>query len=382
MNKSLKTIKIEDKYAIPFFTKTPISIERGKGVYVWDENGTKYIDFTSGWGVTCIGHAHPIITKALKQQSKKIIQNPNSGFTYSPIRAKLLELLVSILPSNLNKIFFSNSGAEANDACIKLARKTSGKKNIISTIKSFHGRTISTITATGQLDYNKKFNPLMPNHLYVPFNDINETEKIIKDDVAAIILEPIQGEGGVNIPSDDYLEKVSELCQKNNVYLIIDEIQTGFGRTGQMFASENKNIKIDFFTMAKHLAGGFPFGAFAVSEEVSKKIEKGDHGGTYCGNPLGCAVSYEVINYLINHKILENVNKLNLYTFKVLQEWKKEYPDKIADIRGKGLLLALEFTEKDVAEKIETECLTNGLIIQKNHGIRLPNFSCFKHYYK
>lgn len=368
MNKNMKTIKTEDEYFAPFFNKTKISIERGDGVYVFDENGSKYIDLTSGWGVTCIGHANPVITKALLSQSKKIIQNPDSGKTYSPARAELLKLLSGVLPHNLNKIFFTNSGAEANDAAIKLARKVSGKKNVISTMNSFHGRTISTASATGQAFHRDKYSPLMPNYLFVPYNNINEIEKIIRNDIAAVIVEPIQGEGGINVPSDDYLADLSCICRENNVLLILDEIQTGFLRTGSFFCSSPYEIKADFMTMAKGIAGGFPFGAFAMTEEISEKIETGDHGGTYCGNPLGCAVSYAVIKYLIDNNIAENVNKISKSAFESLYKWRNEFPETIIDIRGRGLLIAIELSDNSMTSNIQKECLDNGLLVNVTHG--------------
>jgi len=368
MNKNMKTIEIEDKYCIPFFKKTQISIERGDGIYVFDENEKQYIDLTSGWGVTCIGHANPVITDALIEQSKKIIQNPESGKTYSPSRAKLLQLLSTVLPHNLNKVFFTNSGAEANDAVIKLARKVSGKKNVISTINSFHGRTISTASATGQSSHRDKYSPLMPNYLFVPYNDIEEVKKIIKNDVAAVIVEPIQGEGGIIVPSDDYLVNLSRICNENDVFLILDEVQTGFLRTGTFFCSSPFDIKADFMTMAKGLAGGFPFGAFAVSEKVAQKIEIGDHGGTYCGNPLGCAVSYAVIKFLISNNVEENVKEISKMTFDYLHKIQKEFPELIADIRGKGLLIALELANDKITSSIQKNCLDNGLLINVTHG--------------
>ncbi|MBN2545856.1 MAG: aspartate aminotransferase family protein [Spirochaetes bacterium] len=367
MNK-LNTIKIEDKYMPKFSVKTKIAIIKGKGVYVWDENGKKYIDMTSGWGVTCIGHANPIITKALIKQSKKIIQNPNGGNTYSQARARLLDLLKDILPHNLSKIFFSSSGAEANDAVIKLARKASQKLNVISTFQSFHGRTISTASATGQDIHRNKFNPLMPNYIFVPFNNIDEVKKVIKNNVAAVIVEPIQGEGGVIVPDEDYLEKLSTVCEENNVYLILDEVQTGFYRTGTLFASSPYKLNVSFMTMAKHIAGGFPFGAFAMKEEIAEELEIGDHGGTYCGNPLGCAVSYEVINYLINNNMEEKIKKVSDFIINYLRELKNRFPDIISDVRGKGLLIAVEVFDDKKAEKLEKFSLDNGLILNVKHG--------------
>lgn len=368
MNKNIKTIETEDKYSIPFFKKTQVSIERGEGIYVFDENGKKYIDMTSGWGVTCIGHANPVITEALLEQGKKIIQNPESGKTYSPARAELLRLLSETLPHNLSNTFFTNSGAEANDAVIKLARKVSGKKNVISTLNSFHGRTISTASATGQSYHRDKYSPLMPNYLFVPYNNIEEVKKIIANDVAAIIVEPIQGEGGIIVPSDDYLINLSVLCEENGVFLILDEIQTGFFRTGPFFCSSPYELKADFMTMAKGLAGGFPFGAFAVSKDIAEKIEIGDHGGTYCGNPLGCAVSSAVIKFLIDNKIENNVNEISELTLKFLHELKVEFPQLIRDIRGKGLLLALELAVEKTTSDIQRDCLDNGLLINVTHG--------------
>jgi len=367
MNK-IDTINIEDKYMPLFAGKTKISITKGKGVYVWDEKGKRYLDMTAGWGVTCIGHANPLITKALIRQSKLIIQNPNGGITYSPARSKLLNLLKDILPHNLNKIFFSSSGAEANDAVIKLARKASKKINVISTFQSFHGRTISTASATGQDIHRNKFNPLMPNYLFVPFNNIEEVKKVIKNDVAAVIIEPVQGEGGVIVPDDSYLEKLSQVCEENGAYLILDEVQTGFYRTGDLFASSPYKLNVSFMTMAKHIAGGFPFGAFAMKEEIAEKLEIGDHGGTYCGNPLGCAVSYEVINYLINSNIEEKIKIVSEFTLDYLNDLKNKFPDIIQDVRGKGLLIAIDFFEVQQAEKINKICFDNGLILNLKHG--------------
>ena len=215
MMSSQKTFEIEDKYMAPFFVKQKISIDRGEGIFVWDEDGNRYMDFTSGWGVTCIGHAAPVIAEALNSQGKKMLQNPNSGLTYSPARAGLLSVLMNVLPSHLNRVFFSNSGAEANDAAIKLARKVTNRLDVISTHQSFHGRTISTASATGQASHREKFNPLMPNYRFVTYGNLDELEDALDENVAAFIIEPIQGEGGVHIPSQEYLKKAQGLCRKN-----------------------------------------------------------------------------------------------------------------------------------------------------------------------
>ncbi len=365
---TIQTIKTEDQFMPPFFKKIPVSIARGEGVYVWDEEGKRYLDFTAGWGVTCLGHAHPVIIEALLDQGRKIIQNPNSGLTYSPIRARLLELMRQVLPSNLTRIFFSNSGAEANDAAIKLARKVTGRMDVISTLQSFHGRTISTASATGQAKHREKFNPLMPNYRFIPFDDLKTLEQTLDDQVAAVILEPVQGEGGVRVPSENYLLQVGRLCRANGSLLIIDEVQTGFCRCGPMFAVTFSDCQADFLTMAKGIAGGFPFGAFAMSEAVAEKLEAGDHGGTFCGNPLGCAVAYAVIQYLVDHNIALHVNRMGDWAMTRLKEWRRVYSGIVSDVRGKGLLLALEFCDEATAAKITESCLSEGLFVRQTQG--------------
>lgn len=371
---SRNTFEIEDSFMVPFFIKQRVSIEKGKGVYVWDEEGKRYLDFTAGWGVTSLGHSHPVILEALIEQGKKIMQNPNSGLTYSPARAKLLSILREVLPKNLTHVFFSNSGAEANDAAIKLARKVTGRTDVISTLESFHGRTISTASATGQAKHRDKFNPLMPNYRFVAFNDPASLEKVLDETVAAVILEPVQGEGGVRVPSDNYLPQVEKLCHDNGSLLIIDEIQTGFCRTGPMFMTGAQGVKADFMTMAKGIAGGFPFGAFAVSEKVATKIEIGDHGGTYCGNPLGCAVAHAVINFLIENRIWDNVEKMGALALKRLSEIKTGHPDIISDVRGKGLLLLIDFNSESQATKVKENCLSKGLFVTQTNATGLRIF--------
>lgn len=371
---SQTTFKTEDQYMAPFFVKQKISIDRGEGVFVWDEDGTRYIDFTAGWGVTCIGHAHPVIVDALARQSRKIIQNPNSGLTYSPARAALLSVLMKVLPPNLTHVFFSNSGAEANDAAIKLARKVTGRLDVISTHQSFHGRTISTASATGQASHRDKFNPLMPNYRFVAYGDLADLEKALDENVAAFIVEPIQGEGGVHIPSREYLQSASRLCRENGTLMITDEVQTGFCRTGPMFVTAEMGVEVDFLTMAKGIAGGFPFGGFAMSRSVAERLEIGDHGGTYCGNPLGCAVAAAVIGYLRDNHISAHVEKMGRICLDTMAGWKAAYPAAIHDIRGKGLLILIEFANADLAKKVSDECLARKLFVRQTQHIGIRVF--------
>ncbi len=364
----MNTMEIENKYHLSFCTKLPLSIERGEGVYVWDENGKKYLDFTAGWAVSSVGNCHPVINSALTEQCVKIMHNPNSGLTYSPARAKLLLSMQKVLPEGLIKIFFTNSGAEANDAAMKLARKVTGRKEIVSTGMSFHGRTIGTASATGQSVQRDRFNVLLPHHVTVPYNDVAAMEKAIGAETAAVIVEPIQGEGGIIVPDKDYLAKVSSLCKAAGALLILDEIQTGFFRTGDAFEAVSQGVTPDILTMAKGIAGGFPLGAVAVSDAVAAKTEQGDHGGTYIGNPLGCAVASAVIDYMVESDIGTHVKQIGEVLSKVLEDYKSQYPELIQDIRGKGLLWAVELKSQDLSSRVFDDCLDKGLILNLKHG--------------
>ena len=371
----MSSIEIEDRLGITFCNRQSIAIERGDGCLVWDEKGNEYLDFTSGWGVTCLGHSHPLITDAIIKQAQKIIQNPNSGFTYSPSRAKLLETLSGVLPSNLTKIYFANSGAEANDAAIKLARKITGKSKIVSTLASFHGRTFNTLSVSGGRDNAEQFLPALEGNCFVPFGNFSTLNAAIDEETAAVILEPIQGEGGVRIPGDEYFAAVAHLCRERGVLLIIDEIQTGFCRTGKFFAIEHSQPSIapDIMTMGKGIAGGFPFAAFAVSASVDKQLSKGDHGGTFCGNPLACAVAAAVVNHLQTENLADKVAKSGEVMIDGLHKLRKKYPNLIGSIRGKGLLCAFELDSDELVAKVTEAALKKGLLVTptRNRIIRL-----------
>lgn len=371
----MSSIEIEDRLGITFCNRQSIAIERGEGCLVWDEEGNEYLDFTSGWGVTCLGHSHPLITDAIIKQAQKIIQNPNSGFTYSPSRAKLLETLSGVLPENLAKIYFANSGAEANDAAIKLARKITGKSKIVSTLASFHGRTFNTLSVSGGSDNAEQFLPALEGNCFVPFGDFSALSAVIDDKTAAVILEPIQGEGGVRIPDDEYFASVALLCKERGVLLIIDEIQTGFCRTGKFFAIEHSRTGIapDIMTMGKGIAGGFPFAAFAVSASVDKQLNKGDHGGTFCGNPLACAVAAAVVDHLRAENMADKVARSGKLMIDGLHKLRDKYPGLIGPIRGKGLLCAFELSSDHLVTKVTEAALCRGLLVTptRNRVIRL-----------
>jgi len=362
------TIALEDKYMVSFGVKSPIVIERGSGVSVWDEKGNHFLDFTAGWAVTSLGHAHPVFLKALAEQAARICQNPDSGLTYSPARGRLLAQLIKILPAELHHFFFVNSGAEATDAALKLSRKITGRKWIVSTSRSFHGRTIGATSVTGQAVQRDRYDVLVPYCRFIPFDDVAAAREAIDNDVAAVIVEPIQGEGGVIVPSPDYLPHISRLCAQSNALLIVDEIQTGFWRTGPAFASTAQGVLPDFITMAKGIAGGFPFGCVAVSQRAMKGIEHGDHGGTYCGNPLGCAVAAAVVEYLISTDTESWVKQLGSLCRSRLEQIGKKFPDAVKEVRGCGMLQAIEFRTGETAQRVHAAALANGLILNIKHG--------------
>jgi acetylornithine/N-succinyldiaminopimelate aminotransferase len=361
-------IAIENARLIPFFNRIPVVVERGEGVHVWDDAGKRYFDFTSGWGVTCIGHANPVITNAIVKQAGTIMATPNAGQSYSRVRAELLDTLAGILPAGLTRIFFGSNGAEVNDAAIKLSRKVSGRMVVISASAGFHGRTTSSASATGLVAHRETFNPALAGNVFVPYDDLDAIGAAMNSSVAAVILEPLLGEGGVIVPDPGYLAGVSKLCRNSGAFLIVDEVQTGFCRTGPMFASARNDVAIDFLTMAKGIAGGFPFAAFAVTESLALRFEKGDHGGTYCGNPLGCAVSLAVIRYLLDNDVSDRVQKLGNETLSHLAAWQSQYPGIVTDVRGKGLLLAIEFSDAKICSEVFTRCLENGLILNVVRG--------------
>jgi acetylornithine/N-succinyldiaminopimelate aminotransferase len=362
------TTVLEDTYLVSFGKKTPLVIDRGKGVDVWDLDGKKYLDFTSGWAVTSLGHAHPVTVSALFEQARKIVQNPDSSLTYSPPRGRLLAQLVRIFPPLLHHFFFSNSGAEANDAALKLARKITGRKKVVSTIRSFHGRTIGTTSVTGQAVQRDRYDVLVPHCETIPFNDLAAAMAAIDTETAAIIVEPVQGEGGIWVPGVDYLPQIARYCRAAGALLIVDEIQTGFWRTGPAFASIAQGVIPDFLTMAKGIAGGFPFGAVAVSADAASRIELGDHGGTYCGNPLGCAVAAETIRHLMAIDIETSVVRNGELCRNRLSALHRKYPALIREIRGQGLLWAIDFSDEAIAAQINEAALSRGLILNVKHG--------------
>ena len=332
-------IKIEDDYFINTFTRQPIVLDHGDGVKVFDIDGNEYLDMFAGIAVNALGHNHPKLVKAIQDQASKLI-HISSIYYNEPalIYAKKL-----IDKTCFDRIFYANSGAEANEGAIKLAIKYTGKSEIISTIESFHGRTSMTLAATGHEDYQQPFKAILPNgFINVEYNNIDAIKDAINENTAAIIIEPIQGEGGVNIPDKKYFKEIEKLCKQHNIVLIVDEVQTGFGRCGTLFAHELFDIKPDIMTMAKGIGGGVPMGGILATEKVASAFVPGDHGTTFGGGPLVCAAANAVLDVFDEENILDNVNEVGDY---FLSELKKLNKDTVADVRGKGLMIGVELTK-------------------------------------
>ena len=332
-------IKIEDDYFINTFTRQPVVLDHGEGVKVTDIDGNEYLDMFAGIAVNALGHNHPKLVKAIQDQAEKLI-HVSSIYYNEPalIYAKKL-----IDKTGFDRIFYANSGAEANEGAIKLAIKYTGKSEVISTVESFHGRTIMTLAATGHEHYHEPFKCILPKgFINVPYNDIDAIKEAITENTAAIIVEPIQGEGGVNIPDAGYLKEIQKICNEKDIVFIVDEVQTGFGRCGTLFAHEPFDVKPDIMTMAKGIGGGVPMGGILATEKVAGAFVPGDHGTTFGGGPLVCAAANAVLDAFDEEDILANVNEVGDY---FLAELKKLDKEVIAEVRGKGLMVGVELTK-------------------------------------
>lgn len=352
---------------LPVFARYNIVLDHGDGPYVYDTEGKKYIDFLAGIAVNVVGHNYKPLVDAVSKQASKMIHCSN--LYYTEVQVEAAEKLKKL--SGMDKVFFGNSGAEANEGAIKLARKYATnidpeKIQIISALHSFHGRTLATLTATGQDHYHHGFGPLPAGFDYVPYNDIQALEAKMSDKTCAVMLEAIQGEGGVHVPDPDYLPKVRALCDKYNAVLIFDEVQCGMGRTGTFFGCQQFGVKPDIVTLAKGLAGGVPIGAFMATNKVANAFHAGDHGSTFGGNPLACASACVVLDALIDGNLMENAKEIGAYLQSKFEEYKSKYPNLIKEVRGRGLILGMELTRP--GREIANECLDYGAIINCTAG--------------
>lgn len=358
------TKEYDKKYCMQVFAPLEVAFRKGKGVYLYDTNGNKYMDMIGGIAVNTLGHNNKALTSTISKQAAELIHCSN--YYYIPERSELAFRLCTL--SFADKVFFSNSGAEANEGAIKLARgyfyhKGQPEKNEIITAKmSFHGRTMATIAATGQEKFRTPFMPVVPGFKYVEFNDFDAIVEAADDKTCAIMLELVQGESGVHPADEDYVKKVRKFCTDKGILLIIDEVQTGVGRTGRMFCYENYNITPDIMTLAKGLAGGVPIGATLCTNEVSKGFVVGDHGSTFGGNPLACAAGSCVLNQIAEKDIISNVNEVSSYLFSEIQALQDKY-NSIVNVRGKGLLIGIEFREGISSAGMREQLFRKGMLV-------------------
>ncbi len=358
---------LSEKYVANTYSRYPVLLVRGKGTRVWNLEGEEYLDFVSGLAVCNLGHCHPKVVKAIQEQAEKLIHVSN--FYYIEPQIQLASLLCK--HSFADKVFFCNSGAEANEGAFKLARKYAKEKigkeryEIITMERSFHGRTLATLTATAQEKFHKGYEPLMPGFKYVPFNDIKALRNAIDSKTCAVMLEPIQGEGGVNCPSEGYLKSLREICDETGLLLIYDEVQVGMGRTGKLFAYEHDGIEPDMLTLAKSLAGGVPIGALLIKKGIADSFKPGDHASTFGGNPLATAAGVAAFTTMLDEGMLENCQKMGVYFLSQLEEIKKKFPF-VEEVRGKGLILGMEL--KVDGSAIVREMLKKKILINCTMG--------------
>ena len=364
--------QIVSEYVMNTYDRLPLAITRGRGCHVYDPEGREYLDCVAGIAVNTLGYCHPDLVAAIERQVRHLVHTSN--LYYTEPQGQLARRLVE--HSFADKVFFCNSGAEANEAAIKLARRYAhqqfgpGRSEIITMVNSFHGRTLATLTATGQTKVQEGFEPLLPGFTYVPLNNLEALEKVVSDRTAAVMLELIQGEGGVVVADQAYLRAVRDLCSQKGILLIVDEVQTGMGRTGRLFAYEQFGIQPDVMTLAKGLGGGLPIGACLATNNVAKVFGPGTHASTFGGNPLACAAALEVLRILLEGGELERSREKGAYLEKGLQAL-KERISLIKDVRGMGLLKGIELTID--GKPIVMDCLARRLMINctMGHVLRL-----------
>ena len=352
----------EARYYMHVVNRQPVVIERGEGARVWDVDGKEYLDFTSGWAVVNLGHSHPAVTKAIQDQASKLLQTSNQFYTVPQL--ELAEALVE--NCGLDKVFFANSGAEANEGAVKLARKygrmhRDGAQDVITVLNSFHGRTMGMIAATGQAHYQETWKPLAPGFKNVPYDDLQAIKDTTTDATCAIMVEVLQGEGGVNEPTEGYLKGLREWCDANNLLLIFDEVQTGVGRLGELFGHQVYGVEPDVMTLAKGLGNGVPVGAF-ICKESCNVLEPGDHGSTFGGNPLATAAANATVRFMVDNDVPARVRRVGAYFMGQLERYKADHQPTVVDVRGRGLLLAMQFDDT-IAPKLVAACNVEGLLL-------------------
>jgi acetylornithine/N-succinyldiaminopimelate aminotransferase len=363
---------IEARYYMHVVNRQPVVVERGLGARVWDVDGKEYLDFTAGWAVNNLGHCHPTVTQAIQEQAATLVQTSNQYYTLPQLR--VAEALLE--QSCMDRVFFCNSGAEANEGAVKLARKygrmhRNGAQEVITTINSFHGRTIAMIAATGQSHYQEAWRPLTPGFVNVQYDNLGAVRQATTSETCAVMVEVVQGEGGVNVPTEGYLKGLREWCDVNGLLLIFDEIQTGIGRLGTLFGYEVSGVEPDVMTLAKALGNGAPVGAF-LAKEYCAVLEPGDHGSTFGGNALTTAAADATVRYMVEHDVPAHAKKVGAHLVIGLEGLRSRHRDAIVEVRGVGLLLAVQFGDT-IAQKVVGACNNEGLLLNavRPNAIRL-----------
>ena len=332
-------IDIEQKYMANVYAKKPLTLVRGKGALVWDINDQEYIDCMASYGVCIVGHCHPRVVKAIQKQAELLISA--HGSIYNEARSRFLKKLISITPKGLNQAFLSNSGAESIECAIKLARKYTGKTDIIAFVGGYHGKTMGALSATWKKKYREPFLPLVPGFIHVPFGKSNGVKDAITEKTAAILVEPIQGERGIILPPPNFLKELREICDSADILLIIDEVQSGFGRTGKFFACDHFSVVPDIMCLAKSVAGGVPMGVTVSTQDIMSAFTLGNHSNTFGGNPLACAAASAAIDVLIEERLPERAASLGRYFMDRLEELREKYR-LIREVRGLGLMIGMQ----------------------------------------
>jgi acetylornithine/N-succinyldiaminopimelate aminotransferase len=341
-------------------------LQEGRGSLVRDIEGREFIDLMAGWGVTCIGHCHPTLVEAISSQAGRLMQTTNIFYTEPQI--ELCDRLTTITPEGITRSFLVNSGTEATEGAIKLAHRATGRSQFVSTENSFHGRTIGALGVIGQDKQRAPYLPLLNTPTVIPYDDLGAAAKAIDDETAAIIVEPVQGEGGVRVPGDGYLAGLREICDSNGALLIVDEVQTGIGRTGRMLACEHDGVLPDIITLGKGLGGGFPVAAFLTTEAVAATVQLGDHGTTFGGNPLACAAANAVLQVVEYEGLVERSASLGAELTQKLEAFAGENPKLVETVRGRGLLVGLVLHDTELAATIPGRALAAGVLINVTAG--------------
>src|SRR5690606_7896181 len=356
----------EARVFLPVVKRLPVALVEGRGSRVRDVAGREYVDLTGGWGVVAIGHSHPALARTIAEQAGRLMQTTNLFYTLPQL--DLAERLLGHAPDAITRAFFVSSGAEAMDGALKLAHRATGRRKFVSTLQSFHGRTLGALSIIGQDKHRAPYQRILNEGCFVPFGDLEAARRAIDEETAAFVVEPVQGEGGVNVAPPGYLAGLRELTREAGALLVLDEIQTGIGRTGRWLALEHDGVVPDVITLGKGLGGGFPIAAFLCTEEVAKTVSPGDHGGTYAGNALACAAADTVLRVIEEERLVERTAELGARTLERLRAFAEAHPDRAANARGRGLLLGMELRDLDAAATLSRRALERGVLVNVTAG--------------